>query len=288
LIFDTYCANGLFLELKILKTEYHSMVKYFYIITLLLVGRLSFAQVVNAEREIGTDTVTNKWELNGTFSISSDKQKNNIVDIDASLAIAKYLQNKYVLIGIFKNQLVFSGRKPLQNEGWYHLRYRDNDSRKISPEYFFQYQWNGAWGMQYRVLTGANCRLQIAEKNKGDFYLGLGMFREWEMWNWSGVKLETLPDQLPTIKTEKWRLNNYIKIAKKINDKIDVSSTSYLQFPLKDEFLHPRWYFELDIFYRAEEKLNFVFHFDHIWDEKPVVPIDHYYYSYSMGVQIKL
>jgi hypothetical protein len=60
---------------------------------------------------------------------------------------------------------------------------------------------------------------------------------------------------------------------------------SFLQFPLSGRFWQPRWYVETNLYVNANKHLNFVFHWDHIIDEKKVVPIESFYYSFSTGIQ---
>lgn len=246
------------------------------------------AQVLNIDREFVNDSMKKKDDLAVSLFLSSDKQKKRLVNISGSFEYDRYLKNRYVLVGLLRNAAVLNGSEFIQNEGIAHVRYRDNDHRKWSPEFFLQYQWNGAWGMEYRNVAGANLRIKLLEKEKNDFYMAVGGFYEAERWNWNGVDASLVPPQPPDISREMWRMNTYFKASAKLSQTLDFSTASFLQFPLNEGFFEPRWYLEANLFVNAAKKLEFVLHWDHILDTYRVVPIDDFYYTFSMGLQVKL
>ncbi len=246
------------------------------------------AQVLNIDREFAADSLRKNWDLCGGLNFSSDKQKKNILDLNTSLEFDRFLKNKYVLLGIFKNDLVYSGKSKIQNEGMFHVRYRDNDQRKISAELYAQYQWNGAWGMEYRYLYGSNLRLKLFDKNKSDFYAGIGLFHENEKWNWSGVADELQIQNAGDMERQMFRVNTYVKSSIKLSKAIDFSAVSYIQMPLNSNFRNCRWYLDANMYFRATDKFSFFLHWDHIADAYRLVPIKTFYYSYSTGLMVNL
>ena len=244
------------------------------------------AQIVNVDRQFSPDSVFNNWSFTGNFSFSSDKQRNNVLDISSNLELARHFRNNYTVFTILRNETVFYGKKSIQDEGQFQIRLRDRDSRKFSIESYLQYQWNGAWGMEYRYVAGSNLRTKIFDKESSDMYLGTGVFGEWERWNWKGVKPEKVPPDATDITAHTFRLNAYAKYSRKVTEHIDISAVSYSQFPLDNRFLNPRWYMEAKVFVRASRHLSLVFHWDHIYDNRRLVPIDRFYYTVSTGIQL--
>ena len=253
---------------------------------LLLSGLPASGQVVNVDREIAADTPPHTWEGNLNMGFSSDKQRRNVLDVSTHTECYRYLKSNYALIGLFQNDAVFLGREAIQNEGMLHLRFRDYDSRRFSPEFFTQYQWNGAWGMEYRKLLGGNLRIQVFDKTGSDLYLSTGVFGEWERWNWSGVKKPLTSPPPIRVDRRMLRLNQYVKYARKANEYLDISLISYMQFPLSGGFLKPRWYVDANAYLKATRKLSFVFHWDHVLDWNTPVQIDRLYYGFSTGLQV--
>ena len=85
-----------------------------------------------------------------------------------------------------------------------------------------------------------------------------------------------------------FRLNQYFKFASKINEKLDISTTSYLQFPLNKDFTNTRWFLEVNANLNISKKVNFVTHWDHTLDSYRVVPISNFYYTLNFGIQVIL
>lgn len=251
----------------------------------LLARQSAHSQILNVDREMQEDSSRKDFDLAGGFFFSSDKQKRNVLDISTRLEGDLYFKNKYMLLGLFRNDAVFSGGQTIQNEGIAHIRYRDMDTRKWSPEYFVQYQWNGAWGMEYRSIAGANMRIKWLDISGLDLYTGHGFFGEQERWNWRGVKPENLPSVQSDQTRSMFRFNNYIKLSARLSDNVDLTTISYWQFPMEGRFLQNRWFLESNLTFKAGEHMSFLIHWDHIRDRNRLVPIESFYYSISTGVQ---
>ena len=245
------------------------------------------AQVLNVEREANTDSVQKQWEIVSGITFSADRQKKNIVDLNSNFELVRNLKNSYSILGLARNDAVISGKDILQNEGMMHLRYQDLNKRKLSIETYAQYQWNGAWGMEYRYLGGLNLRLKWINNDKINFYSGFGVFHEWEKWNWSGVAEDLVPLNAALQFRSLNRLNNYSKFSAKLSSLIDFTLINYLQFPINKNLINPRWFVEMNTYFIANKHLNFVLRWDHIFDKNTLVPIDNFYYGYSTGIQYK-
>lgn len=257
----------------------------FVLLQSILISNL-YSQVLNIDREGLNDSIYKPWMISSSFALTSDKQKNNIIDVSSNFEINRNLKNNYTIIGIIKNDGVYYGKTIIQNEGQFQLRYRDLDKRKISMESYLQYQWNGAWGMEYRKIIGSNIRFRFLEKRKADLYAAVGLFNEREKWNWQGVSKELVPINAKDISKKVYRLNTYFKYSIKLIDKLDLSTISYIQYSLNNNFLKPRWYLESNLYVEANKHLHFLVHWDHIRDNNRYVPIDKFYYSFSTGIQI--
>ena len=255
---------------------------------ILMIQYTVFGQVLVIDRELISDSLHQSYILSGTFSFNSDKQKNNVTDFNSNFEFDRLFKNKYALISSFESELTSNGSDLIQNEGVIQVRYRDNDSRKFSLELFLQYQWNGAWGMENRMLQGINLRERWIEKNGFDLITATGVFREQETWNWVGVNESLVPSNADIIKKDIFRFNTYIKSAFQIAKNVDFSAISFVQFPLTNDFMKPRWFWDCNLNFNFSKHVNFQLHYDHMYDSNRVVPISDYYYSISTGIQIVL
>ena len=135
-----------------------------YLILLLLICSVVNAQVLNIDREQKEDSSIRKWNLSVGISLSSDKQKSNLFESSSNLETVLNLHSRYFLAAVFRNDLSYNGPAQIQNEGLFHIRFRDRDTRKSSIELFMQSMWNGQWGLLYRNSIGIGYRQRVIEK----------------------------------------------------------------------------------------------------------------------------
>jgi hypothetical protein len=248
---------------------------------------ISISQVLSVDREIENDTSFRHVRASFNFNFSNDKQKRNLIDFSNASEIDLFLKNKYFFIFLSQTELSLNGLTALENNGFFQLRFRDNDSRKISPDIFTQYQWNGVQGMEHRALLGVNARMRWLEKKQSDLYTGVGLFYEYEKWNPFLNSYAFSKDSMNIVFRNMFRLNTTAKFALKITDNIDFAGTTFVQFPLNNHFLTPRWFFDSNLYFNVNKHLGFIIHYDHNFDTFRPLPIDNYYYTVSTGINIK-
>lgn len=253
---------------------------------IILTGNIN-SQVLNIDREIDSDTIFRRVRANFNFTFSNDKQKKNLIDFANVSEIDYFLKKKYLFVFLTKTELAFNGLTALENNGFFQLRFRDNDSRKISPDLYVQYQWNGVQGMEHRSLLGINARMRWLEKRKSDLYTGIGVFYEAEKWSPFLSAYAFATDSLKIVNRNLFRLNLTTKFALKITKDIDFVGATFVQFPLNNQFTSPRWFFDSNLFFTVNKHLEFTIHYDHNLDTYRPLPIDNYYYSISTGINIK-
>lgn len=264
---------------------YNIFIKLISLFALLTLSHFATSQIVNMDREIQLDSAGKKGYVIAATSLSTNRQKSNLWTISSKLEASRYLKNKYMLLGLAKGDFVYNGKISLQNEGMFHLRYRDMDTRMVSQELFSQYQWNGSWGMVSRRIVGGNIRFRFMENKKADLYTATGLFKEWETWNWSGVKELPKPVGQDEFNRNMFRLNQYIKYAIKLNDVVDVSAVSFFQFPLQGQFLNARWSMDANMNLQVSRKVSVTIKWNHTFDNNRIVPIDNFNYHFETGFQ---
>ena len=246
------------------------------------------AQILNVDRENGQDSTKKKFLASFTASFSSDKQKSKFIEFSNSAEFDYFLKNNYFLILLNQTDIAFNGKSTIENNGFIQLRFRDNDTRLIAPDAYAQFQWNGIWGLESRSLSGINIRINCLEKKKSDLYASLGLFYEMEQWNTNLSSYAYKTELNSFVNREMFRLNTVVKFALKLGKKIDFAGVSYLQFPLNSNFLKPRWVFDSNLYFEVSKNLNFVVHYDFNYDDYRPLPIDQFYYSLNLGIQIKI
>ncbi len=246
------------------------------------------AQILNIDRKIENDSTFRRVRASFNFNFSNDKQKRNLIDFSNSSEFDLFLKNKYMFIFLSQTELSLNGLTALENNGFFQLRFRDNDSRKIAPDIFTQYQWNGVQGMEHRGLLGSNARMRWLEKKKSDLYTGIGIFYELEKWNPFLSSYAFTKDSLSIVYRKMFRLNLTSKFAFKITNNIDFAGSTFVQFPLNSHFNTPRWFFDSNLYFNVNKHIGFNIHYDHNFDTYRPLPIDNYYYSITTGISIKI
>ena len=263
--------------------------KYLTSVSLLLLYFSVNSQVLNIDREGSEDTIPKKIKAFFGFSFSSDKQKKNLLDFNNTSEINYFFSKNYVGLFLAKTDLALNGKTINENNGYFQFRIRDNDTRKVAPDVFIQYQWNGILGLNDRSLGGLNARFKFLENRKSDLYIGLGAFYEVENWNpFISAYAYSNSNVQSKVHREMFRLNMMAKFALKISKNIDFAGISYLQSPLNSNFSKPRWFFDSNLNFIVNKHISFNIHYDHNLDLYRALPIENYYYSLTTGIQINL
>jgi hypothetical protein len=251
-----------------------------FLIILLLVAapKLLVAQILNVDRTAGNDTTPKRFRTVIALAASADKQKKDLVDVSSSADLTCRLSHK--IVGVFKlsTDLTTNGEDVIQNAGFMHLRFRDDNARKLYPETFGQYQWNGVLGMEQRILGGVNLRWLAADKESNSMVVGIGLMYEHEKWNFNGVPDIQNADTLPVQTADNFRVNQYVKWSYRVASNTDFVLANFIQCAAAD-FSKTRIASNVAINFRFFKWLGFSVNYDSVYDFKPVVPISKYYYA---------
>lgn len=245
-------------------------------------------QVLTVDRENGQDTIPKKALFTWTTGLSLDKQRNNLIEIESAEELDIFLPKNNLIILLGNTAIQINGKSVIENNGYFMFRLRDNDSRRISPDYFAQYQWNGVLGMQNRALVGVNSRFKFWEEKRSDLYFSTGLFYEYEKWN-PDISNFGFDSTVSEVTRNLIRWNNSIKMALKIADNIDFATSNFIQFPLNAgtaNIFNPRWFMNASLFFKINKHLNFICNYEHNLDFYRALPIDTYYYSLNFQVQV--
>lgn len=249
------------------------------------------AQVLNVDRSIGGDTVFRRDKFSINLGFNMDKQRRNLVQLMAQLENDFFFKKKNLIwITLLNTDASFNGKAILENNGYFQMRLRDNDTRRMYPDYYLQYQWNAVWGLQRRALAGCNLRFRFWEKRNDDLYASIGAFYEYEKWNPNVSGFGFAQDSLTQVERYIPRLNTSLKTSVKLTSAVDLAATSFIQFPMNQEFknfLSPRWILDMRISFLVTKHLTIQVHYDHSYDGYRPLPIDEYYYNLNVGFLIK-
>jgi hypothetical protein len=248
------------------------------------------SQVLSVDRENGQDSIKRKVAFSYNVSFSSDRQKKNLLEFSNQTELDVFLKRDKIIILLGQTDASFNGKAILENNGYFQFRLRDNDKRRVAPDYFAQDQWNGVLGLQNRGLAGCNARFKFWDDKTDDLYMSIGAFYEVDKWNpnlssfdWDSIELTNVIRKIP-------RLNFSAKTAVQLKKGIDLSASTFVQFPMNEKFQHflyPRWFIDMNLFFEINRHLEMNIHYDHNFDTYRPLPIESYYYNLNLGFQFK-
>lgn len=264
--------------------------KYLILLIASIIALQMKAQILNVDRENGQDSIPRKQLFSWNVSFSSDKQKKNLLELTNIAEYDRFLKKDRLLVMLLNTDASFNGKAILENNGYFQMRLRDNDKKRVAPDYYMQYQWNGIWGLQNRALAGCNARLKFWDDKTDDLFMSIGVFYEYEKWNpnlssyaFGGTSTSIVYRQIP-------RLNFSAKTAVQLKKGIDLSAITFLQFPMNDAFAHftqPRWFLDMNLNFEINKHLSMVLHYDQNIDYYRPLPIDLYFYNLNLGFQLR-
>jgi hypothetical protein len=194
-------------------------------------------------------------------------------------------KNKDLYLLAASYRFTYNGPTDILNAGYLHLRYRSHYKDKFQPEPFAQYQWDNKRGLEMRTLAGVNIRYNMWKGNKLEFNAGFGLMEEIERWNYDGVDSNKIPSNATPITNNYLKINSYIRMDWKPNANNDIAFNVFFQ--TRPESFHPRIapHFQWSI--NAGKHIGFLINYSGMYDENPIVPIHHFYFSLSNSLLVK-
>ena len=264
------------------------LLKKYFSLACLFSLLLSFvnAQIINIDK---TDTAAYVkkavWKGNIAAGLEVDKQKTTLYDASNFLDVLlqKY-HELFILSGSYR--FTYNGPQDFLNQGYIHLRWRHQYRNKIHPETYIQYQWDNKIGMIHRFVTGINLRYNFWHSHLSDMSVATGLMYENELWNYVAVDSAKIPPNPVNQKTSKLKSNSYIKWEGKLSTVSNISIIIFYQAAFND-FFQPRIASNIKFDIDISRHFALALSVKGLYDAKPVVPIFHFYYSYSNDLVVK-
>lgn len=200
---------------------------------------------------------------------------------DVSLRFGKHaftIANR-IEYGVVGNENILSG-------GFLYMEYVNLQSKKFAIEPFYQMHWNEVRGLERKFAGGVNLRWRALVKNNTGLFFGLGSFKEFEQWSFSGVPDNLLPLDQSAVEVNRVRGNSYISFKQKLGDLFDLDISGYFQPYLADFFYNYRLAGSFELTYNFTKYLGLRFLYQNIYDAAPLVPIDKLYHDVNFGITI--
>lgn len=237
------------------------------------------SQILNVDK-VDTSAYSPKTKYSGNIScgLEIDKQKEILYDATNTAELMRQ-KNKNLFIFGASYRFTYNGENDILNAGYLHLRYRYGYKAKFQPEPFIQYQWDNKRGLVHRYLTGINARALLHKNEKVTTNIALGLMYEDERWDYTAVDSSKLPLNREDIIQQQLKINSYLRVDWNISSTNSLSIKCFLQNNFSS--FHPRISPLLQWQFQVNKRLSYSLNFSGMYDDKPVVPINNFFFSFS-------
>ncbi len=252
---------------------------------LLLLHFAAKAQILNIEKSRIDKDSANYLAGSGSlgfnfFNRNTGRPKgDNFTGLTATADVV-YFSEKHSFFSINSYNYVSLRRETFQHAAYTHLRANFYRKRKFSYETFSQYQYDVARRLEHRYLAGAGLRTALLRSENVNVYLGNAVMYEFEQW--------LMPNSTDNIVTTRIpKVSNYLSTRAKFNQHVELNAIIYYQTGYDNklgDFRH-RLSGETNITSRITGKLRMKTTFNGTIDNQPVVPLTHFLYNLTTGLQ---
>jgi len=243
--------------------------KYFIVITILLISFTVKSQILNAE-SLRKVTDTSGWSGSASVNFALKRNTNDFFTINSDIHV-QYKMNKHLVL--FKNQVNFEKieEEKFTNNGISHLRYNYRFHERIAWEFFLQGQYNKVNLIDFRGLAGTGPRFKLTTSENYKFYLGILIMYE----------QEELSDGTMVSRTV--RNSSYLSFSLYPTDRITVVSTTYYQ-PRISDFSNFRISSQSSLAIDLFSDFAFTINYTFTYDETPALGIPNSQYAFTTGL----
>ena len=262
------------------------MIKKLYLLSLILVSIPLFSQIIFTESI--ANTIDSTRTVQGTIApeLNFKTEKENFFNFKNNANI-NFLLNKKKYITII-NQMEFStyGKKLNVSSGYIHTEYRYLVRPAIELYPFAEAVWAPSRGLKIRTAGGLQSRYRIFRTSKVTLSTGIGLFYEYEKWNYNGVPN---PDPQDMDKIEQQRsIKGQVFASFKFNfgEKWNIITSGYTHFRPDSNIKNLRIAYSIDVKHSVTKHFGIWLSYQNTILTKPIVPIRKHYTVLTGGVFI--
>jgi len=193
-----------------------------------------------------------------------------------------YKPKKHAYIFIAHRNFLKINDSPFLNFGYYHGRVNFFRKNRLNFEVFTQFSDDNFRGLNPRVLGGSSIRYRLIDKDSTELIIGTGAFYEYENW------LHPVTQEALSVGLLKSTTN--IVLRHSFSNSFSVNLVLFYQVgydPSISAFRN-RVSSNINLNAKITDKLSLVNYFELAYEDRPIVPITKFLYSYRIGLGIDL
>ena len=260
--------------------------KWMVILTLIFFcSNVLDAQVLNIEKErLEQDTLQPfKMKISANIAFfnrtagENDPNKKTEIELDYS---SIYEPQKHAYILIAEIDFERANGEGLMEFGFIHGRINWLKEQKLSYENFGQISYDGTRGLDFRGIVGGGFRYEIENNHEFALYFAPGIMYEHEKWQ---HPYEEFIYNSNIIKS-----TNYMALQWSVNELLDLNNTFYYQAGIFEKQLRNRFSNWLILNTKISKRLSLKNSLILNYDDKPIVPITKFIYTFKTGISVNL
>lgn len=232
------------------------------------------AQLLNIE-SVRANADSAGWYGTLELDLSLNRYKETVTEFTNESNIS-YFSNKHAYLLLNKLKLVNLDGNSVVSSGYSHLRSTFIRKNRISPELFFQYQYNSNQGLESRALAGAGFLYRLFETENWTGSFSSGLMAEYERWQLN---------QQPSIENRLIKSTSNILLRGNLNEQTSFLLVGYYQ-ARPDQFLKSRSILETKLKVKINQSIALSIGFTAAYDAKPVIDIPNWTYELTNGIVI--
>lgn len=244
----------------------------------------SNGQILNVDRDkILTDTA--KF-ITGSIALKFHLDNKNATPDEKNSYISIENKNDLVFVGLKNNYTLISQIKYFNSSGGTfissghaHVRANLSKMRKVSYEVFSQIQYDKNRFMDIRFLFGGGFRWMLSNTEKKGFFIGTELMYEHEKWD------NPINENLSIIK-DLPKFSSYISLHLKLNSSATFMTVIYFQTGYDPDpgVMRNRFSYDTQFDIYISKKLFFNIKFTGAYEDKPIYPINNFFYTIENGL----
>lgn len=233
------------------------------------------AQLLNVESvRANADSVGWNGELE--FDLSLNRYNERVLEFSNKSNLS-YFSEKHAYMLLNSLKFVNIDGNSLISSGYVHLRSTLLKNKKLSPEFFLQYQYNNNLGLENRGLGGAGIKYRLYNNGGWMASASTGLMIEHEEWK--------LTNQ-PSIKNEFLKSTSNLSLRGRVSKTATFLLVGYYQARF-DHFFEARSIFETKLKVDISKHVALSVSFVASYDTAPIIDIPNWTYELSNGLVIK-
>ncbi len=245
------------------------------------------AQILNIERyKIKQDTAKH-FSFKSTFGLSvfnrsaAEDSPVNLFGYNVDLN-ALYFPKEHAYVGVAKLDYLRINDNDFLNFGFIHGRINFFRKRKFNYDAYVQYSYDNFRGLDPRMIAGANLRYKVAENDQLSLVIASGLLAENERWT------NPITEQIQEVQFLK--SSTHISFRYSVNEYLDINTINYYQVGYDDSinsFRH-RISSITNLNTKISERFSLTNSLEINYEDKPIVPITNFIFSFRTGISVDL